>query len=95
VPGTAPPSDAKPSGAGKSPYGTLAYAFVGGILLPTVLSARPSRFTHAATKAKPLALSTFDLLADRFEPLEPEADPADLPCPMPADDGVVDWIVMN
>ena len=60
-----------------------------------MLTGRPARPTQAAGKAKPLALSTFDLLADHFDPLAPDLDAADLPCPMLADDGVVDWIVMN
>ena len=95
VPGAAPRSGAGAAHPGQSPYGTLAYALLGGILLPAVLTGRPARPTQAAGRAKPLALSTFDLLADRFDPLAPDLDTADLPCPMLADDGVVDWIVMN
>jgi hypothetical protein len=42
-----------------------------------------------------LPLSTFDLFADRFEPVNPGADPVDLPSAMHSDDGAVDWVVVN
>jgi hypothetical protein len=71
-------------------------ALVGGIVLPAFLAAKgDQQGRKSKDNSKPLALSTFDLLADRFDPVTPDTDPADLPSAMFADEGAVDWVVMS
>jgi hypothetical protein len=74
----------------------LVQALVGSIVLPAFLAAKGDQQARKSKDSrKPFVLSTFDLLADRFEPVTPDADPADLPSAMFADEGAVDWVVMS
>ncbi|MEO6842783.1 MAG: right-handed parallel beta-helix repeat-containing protein [Bradyrhizobium sp.] len=87
---------AKPRVAHHAAPELLVQALVGGIVLPAFLTAKGDQQARKSKgNRKPFVLSTFDLLADRFEPVTPDADPADLPSAMFADEGAVDWVVMN
>jgi hypothetical protein len=92
---TARPS-AKEVDAEKSERVADIEALVGGIVLSAVLANKTGgAIRNPKRDTRPFVLSTFDLLADRFDPVNAAPDPADLPCAMPADDLPVDWIVMN
>ena len=91
-----PQAASRPGAAHHAASELLVQAFVGGIVLPAFLAAKGDQQARKSKdNRKPLVLSTFDLLADRFEPITPDADPADLPSAMFADEGAVDWVIMS
>ena len=76
---------------------TLAQALlVGGIVLPAaVVTANGKSASKQSNARRRSSLSTFDLLADRFESVDPEPMPFDLPSAMHSGDDAVDWEVLT
>ena len=69
---------------------------VGGIVLPAAIGSFNARAaSKQSSQHKRPSLATFDLLADRFEPAEPEVVPFDLPSVVHSGNETVDWEVLS
>jgi hypothetical protein len=76
---------------------TLARALlVGGVVLPAIMGGFTARSgLKQSRQSERASLTTFDLLADRFEPAESEVMPSDLPSVMHSGDETGDWEIFS